>query len=566
MVQLLPTAELISQSRRDQAIPAAEALMWSLQPSSLIGLLLPTLDADTSLAIGLRLLLTREVPFLLSPYIGVIAVLGSCCWFRVARTKERAITLALIGFSLLFAFGSYTPIYTFLYTWVPILHVMRFPEKYYYLTFALLVFITVRGLRQVDDNEKSHTPWILATSILAAWLVTYVTFRIRPQLLWDIVQPRYPGTAYLATNLTTIATILVILEKQIAISLTLALLFGLNRLGLLRGTLFRPLLVVTIFLDLSSANKPLHFLRDENVVQSAARIIEQPPADHGRLFYYPPGNNLHPGFIWIAANPTYEKATEIVQDNLLPNAGMLYGFEYFQDIDALSRRSYTNFLNFINALPVDHRGKLLRALNVKYVVAFHQLNVPGLKFIREFPEHYSRLYEVTDAVPRAYLVSRGIYDQDPISTLRRIASDDFDPLHEVVLDAPTRVTRQFSFRGDARIKLYQNDQVQINAQLNEPGILVLTDAFYPGWKVFVDGKEQRILRANYLFRGVELAAGNHRVEFVYDPLSFKIGWIISLLTAAALISISLASLVRGRLHCRQSTDTVSTEPAHAVLD
>ena len=47
----------------------------------------------------------------------------------------------------------------------------------------------------------------------------------------------------------------------------------------------------------------------------------------------------------VAGNPTYEKATEIALNNLLPNAGMLYGFEYFQDIDALGSRGYTDFLN-----------------------------------------------------------------------------------------------------------------------------------------------------------------------------------------------------------------------------
>jgi hypothetical protein len=536
MIQLLPTAELIMQSRRDQPIHLSEALSWSLRPSRLIGLLLPTLEADSSLAVGVRLLLTQEVPFLLSHYIGVIGVLGSCCWFRAAHTKERAIILALIGCSLLMAFGSYTPVYPFLYEWVPVLRVMRFPEKYCYLTFALLVFTTVRGLRQMDQDEKSLTSWVVATSILAAWLVAYLTFRIQPELLADLVQPRNLNDPPLAANPTTIAAILVMLEKHIAVSLTLTLLFGLNRIGVLRWTLLRPLLVITVFLDLSSANKPLHFLRDETLVQSAPRIIEKPPAD-GRLFYYPPSNNVHPSFMRVAGNPTYEKATEIPLNNLLPNAGMLHGFEYFQDIDALGRRSYTDFLNFVNALPADKRGKLLQAINVKYVVAFHSLQVKGLELVREFPEHYSKLYEVTDPVPRAYIAQRAIYDLDPKTTLERMASDGFDPLRDVILDVPIHTETKGVFQSNAAITLYQNNRVLINTQLSQPGVLVLTDAFYPGWKVFVGGDEHPIRRANYLFRGVELPAGNHEVEFIYDPISFKIGLLISLLTAIVLIVV-----------------------------
>ena len=566
MVQLLPTAELILQSRRDQPIPAVEALSWSLQPSSLIGLLLPTIEADSSLSVGVRLLLTDGVPFLLSHYLGVIGILGLCCWFKVARVKERVIVIGLVGLSLICAFGSHTPVYPFLYNWIPVFRIMRFPEKYFYLTFVLLVFTVVRGLGQIAHTKNSRACWIAAFFMFVTWLVVYIVFRSHPVLLAHFLHPLNTGPSSLSVNPATIAAILVVLEKQIAVSLVLSLLFYLNRRGLLRATLFQSLLVLTVFLDLSSANKPLHFLRDERLIQNVSRVIEKPPADHGRLFYYPPGNNLHPSFMRVSGNPTYEKATEIAFNNLLPNAGLLYGFDYFQDIDALGRRSYTDLLNFINNLPADRRGKLLGALNVKYVVAFHDLDVKGLSLVREFPQHYSRLYEVTGSVPRAYLVGRTTYEVDPMNTLRRLVSDEFDPRREVVLDAPVRRAREGSIDGDAKITRYGNQTVEIEARLDQFGVLVLTDAFYPGWKVFVDGKEQRILRANYLFRGVELAAGDHRVEFVYDPLSFKIGWIISLLTAAVVISISLAIFVQDRKRFRQSADRVSTEPAHAILD
>jgi len=180
------------------------------------------------------------------------------------------------------------------------------------------------------------------------------------------------------------------------------------------------------------------------------------------------------------------------------------------------------------------------------------LEVKGLELVREFPEHYSRLYEVTDAVPRTYVAARTIYDLDPKSTLGRMASDSFDPLRAVVLNAPIQLETKGVFRGNAAIKLYENNRVLINVQLSEPGVLVLTDAFYPGWKVFVRGKEQKILRANYLFRGVALPAGNHEVEFVYDPGSFKIGLLISLLTATLLIAIPCVAWIFRRVALRRS--------------
>ena len=63
-----------------------------------------------------------------------------------------------------------------------------------------------------------------------------------------------------------------------------------------------------------------------------------------------------------------------------------------------------------------------------------------------------------------------------------------------------------------------------------PGWLVLADTYYPGWRVFVDGVEGRIYRADYVLRAVPLATGSHQVEFVYEPMSFKVGATISGIT------------------------------------
>jgi uncharacterized membrane protein YfhO len=68
-----------------------------------------------------------------------------------------------------------------------------------------------------------------------------------------------------------------------------------------------------------------------------------------------------------------------------------------------------------------------------------------------------------------------------------------------------------------------NNRLSIRVEAETGGILVLSDTYYPGWKVFVNGREEKIIRANYNFRGVVLRAGAHQVEFDYSPFSFKLG-------------------------------------------
>ena len=78
-------------------------------------------------------------------------------------------------------------------------------------------------------------------------------------------------------------------------------------------------------------------------------------------------------------------------------------------------------------------------------------------------------------------------------------------------------------------------KVILTVDTPKPGLVVLTDTFYPGWKATVNGRPAPIWPANLAFRAVAVEAGNHRIEFSYDPNCFYIGlWasVITLLTLA----------------------------------
>ncbi|HTV33451.1 MAG TPA: hypothetical protein VME69_10195, partial [Methylocella sp.] len=74
-------------------------------------------------------------------------------------------------------------------------------------------------------------------------------------------------------------------------------------------------------------------------------------------------------------------------------------------------------------------------------------------------------------------------------------------------------------KASATIVYYGCDSVAIDVEAPKAGIVVLHDLFYPGWEVRVDGQKAVLLRANILFRGVEVSPGHHHVEFSFHPLS-----------------------------------------------
>ncbi len=73
--------------------------------------------------------------------------------------------------------------------------------------------------------------------------------------------------------------------------------------------------------------------------------------------------------------------------------------------------------------------------------------------------------------------------------------------------------------GLVQIKSYTPDQIEIDVQSETAAVLTLNDVWYPGWKVYVDGVERRILKSDVLFRGVRIEPADRKVVFRYEPLS-----------------------------------------------
>jgi hypothetical protein len=135
------------------------------------------------------------------------------------------------------------------------------------------------------------------------------------------------------------------------------------------------------------------------------------------------------------------------------------------------------------------------------------------------------LIEFTGALPRARLYQNWQVQTNSQETLARMAAPAFDPHETVLLSEPVPATPPVSEMtqpsatnaGSVNITSYAPKRIVLEAKAPEPSILLLNDRHDPDWKVLVNGKPERIQRANYLMRAVFLPAGEHRVEFRYNP-------------------------------------------------
>ena len=204
---------------------------------------------------------------------------------------------------------------------------------------------------------------------------------------------------------------------------------------------------------------------------------------------------------------------------------------------------------FLSERIADSNGRLLDLMNVKYLVATtwnrsaERLSARADRFRLVFRDARVRVFENLSVMPRAFLVPAAGIEVAPSASARlaRIGSANFDPSKSVVLAEPPPAhpaarAAASATPGVSGFVQGIND-VRLVADVAEPGVLVLAQTYYPGWRVSVDGERAPILCADYAFDGVALAPGRHTIRFALEPNSLRIGALmtgLSLAVAAAL--------------------------------
>lgn len=184
-----------------------------------------------------------------------------------------------------------------------------------------------------------------------------------------------------------------------------------------------------------------------------------------------------------------------------------------------------------------YRQKILDLLGVKFIIdrfdnGTSDRTFPVSRFRRIYNEGGWRVFENLNAVPRVFLASDYKVAPTKNDFEKTLFSDEFDPSNTIILN---KDLKQSLGKEEGFVKLisYGGQNIKISTSSKSNKLLFISDTYYPGWKVSIDGRKTEILRANYAFRAVFVPAGGHMVEFVFSPDSFKFGvkaTIISLIT------------------------------------
>jgi hypothetical protein len=534
LVQLLPFLEFYRHSDRFGGMPVEQAMRWSLAPRDLIYFLLPDLYGS------------RTSPeqywkfqnYLKTIYMGPLPFFLAGIYF-VRRGRKGFPLLVVLGVALVFALGGYAPLYPFFYRHFPLFASLRYPAKFLFLFIFCLCVTAGFGLdlitRRFTERRQpaSVYQWLLMAVVLVL-AGMYLATRFAPEWVTGLVLHWWGSLlapSFHPRILHNFSRLLVV-----TIFALIIIFFGLRpKLGRTGG----HLLLILLTLDLFLGNRGFAYKLDATKFHAKTDIIRTLEADSElfRLYVLPEVEKVE-----VVIDPSYEDHHRIRKESLAVDLMMEHHLFDIRGYNVPVQPRYEKVIGLINNNPLAKMKTLLDMLNVKYVLAPGSIELPGYAMVQGGPGT-SRLYVNNNYLPRAFLVKKFRVLQSDKDFALAVTDPNFNPRQMLLIEkvpvsasALSKKPARPDHKPEVKVVSYENNRVLLEVSTPEAAFLFMSEAYYPGWKAYVDGRQEEILRANYVFRAIPLGPGSHKVEVVMEPLSFKIGLAVSGLTIVLLLT------------------------------
>lgn len=497
-VQLLPTQELASLSERASGQGLEWAAEISLRPEQLLTLVVPKLFGSTEPG-------REHVPFFLphapyyhywetATYVGIpVLLLALVGLLRRWKTPLGLFWLVAAAFAVLFALGKHGFLFPLLYQ-LPGFSLFRVPPRILFVLVLALGLFAAWGFDEFWQHPRNRS--LLALLLWVSLPIALIALGVSSGFLLEVFEapqrfvPKLQSEGTLAL-VWTFATVLLVL-------------------ALSRGWLPAPAagiaLAVVLAADLAHAHRS--FTQSPTPPESLYRL---PPELKQRLQPKPPEELFR-----VSMRTEFGMA-------MLRNQGLLDSIMLYEGYNQLRLQRRNP--------PLPTAAQTFDLLNIRY-----QLDTAAQQLLfRERPT----------AFPRGWMVYRArvVPSDSTEAVLRR---GEIDPRQEALLEQHPGIrlpdVSPESVPHSIRCRIYEHNRQQWEVYTAEPGLLCLSEIWYPAWKATVDGSPAPLLRAYHSLRAVPIPAGTHVVELRYDSASFRTGAWISALTAAATLGAFLVSL------------------------
>jgi hypothetical protein len=522
-LQLLPTFEFMQLSTRAGGTSYEFATLNSFPPKHFITLLLPDLygiPANKTFWISDSSWIFWEY----SGYVGICGlVLTVVAIKRIMEDRVGRFFLLLMIVSLFLCLGKYNPFYRIIY-YLPGFHHFRIPAQILFLyVFAIAVLAGMALNHLTGEMAFSGIPRMVVLAGLLFLLILAVWIQLHPYSFFYIV---FKFAKPVGLTSDQIGNVHIVVRNAVwrgsAILLVIVMVLSLYRKGLPSRATTGGLLVLISMVDIGSFAFPLIRTVNLDSPTNQWHLIRQLKMD--RDIYRATVNN----------------------GCFSENAGLRYQFQDIQGYDPLILKRYVQYVNKSQGIPPDDK-----VVNMHYIRSMDNplINMLNLKYTIDCDS--KKIMKRRGFVARAYIVHQAVV-KDEQEILDYMMGPDFEYRKMAVFGRETNI-QEIAVAEDGgddeemcRILSYATDEITVEAKLNRPGYLVMSEINYPGWRAYVNGREKDILTANFLFRSVSIEPGRYSVRFVFRPFSFKVGTVVSLFSMVFVIASLLVFTRRGK--------------------
>ena len=546
-VQILPTLARLADSPRG-ALPAWHSLLWSMPPRRLGEVIFPHLFGDparSSAGLFFGAFNDGGSPYLESLYPGLLlAVLGVASLLRRGIPRRGAWTFAVLGGGFL-ALGRYNPLYPGLRRVVPVLAVLRYPEKFAILAVLALVLAGALGWQRLLDEREAGRPraaklpltlaLLAATAAAALALLLAAAPAVAARLL-GIPPPGAAGLSYLRGESAV----------ALAAALAVAALLAACRWSRAPRRLLSGAALLLLAADLWHAGHRLLRTTDAGLYRVPPRLVASLPPARDRIFVPFEG----------ARGSTFEQLAR-----LTPYGAVIWRVPYAFSLDfdlmltGWAQRSFAILQEEWRDPAARYR--YLGAWNVRTLLVPRTLVPDGPT---AGPEPYLSdlaLLSSPQVLPRFRFVPRVVFHTTAAEALAAARAGEWDVAREEHAVASGQGGKELAWKGPTRLLDLRDEgaRVVLRYRAEEGGFFVDASTFDEGWRARVDGEPVPVFVTAACQLGVVLPAGEHRLELEYRDPFVPVGGAVSL--AALLVAFLIAR------HGRHPADLIEDRPGEA---
>lgn len=261
----------------------------------------------------------------------------------------------------------------------------------------------------------------------------------------------------------------------------------------------------------------------------------------------------HPLFNDLKKMAKIDRVWGFKTGHIATNYDTYYRFQTTDGYDSLYISRYGEFLSSIRT--GKYVGNLQRAdANLPQEYSENLLKITKLMGVSYYSHRFTREQKKTDPMWTKFIKKIEVIkddswpiSKDPKTSPRAFLAGDYltlltkEEIINKVFDKKTDLSKTLILENKLKLSLdkatgsasfleYLPNLVSIKTQSKGDNLLFLSDNYYPGWNVYVDGKKSEIYRADFTFRAVYIPKGKHIAVFKYEPVSIKIGALITLIS------------------------------------